>query len=109
MASTARTFPGNLAPRLAIKFALVTMLRSYEVLGIQRGELNAAEGTVDIPKSQVKSEAHTSNQPLSDLAWQIIKEAMGDNEYAFMGRFGDSAADKRPWRPHSEASRLGAR
>lgn len=30
------------------------------------------------------------NQPLSDLALEIIKEAMGDNDYAFVGRFGDA-------------------
>jgi integrase len=86
--------PGEPRTRLALKFALVTMLRSGEVLGIQRGELNPAEGTVDIPKIRVKGKRNIQ-QPLSDLAWQIINEAMGDNDYAFMGRFGDSAADKK--------------
>ena len=30
------------------------------------------------------------NQPLSDLALEIITEAMGNYEYAFTGRFGDA-------------------
>jgi hypothetical protein len=100
--------PGEPRTRLAIKFALVTMLRSYEVLGIQRGELNPAEGTVDIPKIQVKAKRNIQ-QPLSDLAWQIIKEAMGDNEYAFMGRFGDSAADKKAMATALRGVKVGAR
>ena len=33
----------------AIKFALVTMLRSWEMIGIHRDELNPNYGTVDIP------------------------------------------------------------
>jgi integrase len=86
--------PGEPRTRLALKFALVTMLRSWEVLGIQRGELNPAEGTVDIPKIRVKAKRNIQ-QPLSDLAWQIITEAMGDNDYAFLGRFGDNAANKK--------------
>ena len=64
------------------------------LIGIQRSELNPAEGTVDIPKIRVKAKRNIQ-QPLSDLAWQIITEAMGDNDYAFIGRFGDSAADKK--------------
>jgi integrase len=30
------------------------------------------------------------NQPLSDLAMQIINEAMGNYDFAFVGRFGDA-------------------
>jgi integrase len=86
--------PGEPRTRLAIKFALVSMLRSGELLGIKRSELNPEEGTVHIPKIRVKAKRQIL-QPLSDLAWQIINEAMGDNDYAFMGRFGDSAADKK--------------
>jgi integrase len=29
-------------------------------------------------------------QPLSDLALEILKESMGDSEFAFVGRFGDA-------------------
>jgi len=41
--------PWDRTTRLAIKFALVTMLRSWEMLGIHRDELNPNYGTVDIP------------------------------------------------------------
>ena len=80
--------------RLAIKFALVTMLRSGELLGIHRDELNAENGTVDIPARRVKKR-RVINQPLSDLALEIIKEAMGGNEYAFVGRFGDAPMERK--------------
>jgi integrase len=79
---------------LAIKFALVSMLRSFEMLGIERHELNPEFGTVDIPACRVKKE-RVINQPLSDLAQEIITEAMGDNEYAFVGRFGDAAMERK--------------
>jgi integrase len=77
--------------RLAIKLALTTMLRSGELLPIHRDELNTDNGTqsVDIPARRVKKR-RVINQPLSDLALQIIKEAMGNYEYAFTGRFGDA-------------------
>jgi integrase len=41
--------PWDRRTRLAIKFALVSMLRSGELLPIHRDELNAENGTVDIP------------------------------------------------------------
>ncbi|KJC40295.1 integrase [Bradyrhizobium sp. LTSP885] len=81
--------PWDRRTRLAIKFALVTMLRSGEMLPIHRDELNAENGTVDIPARRVKKR-RPINQPLSDLALEIIAEAMGNYEYAFTGRFGDA-------------------
>lgn len=56
-----------------------------------RDELNTDNGTpsVDIPARRVKKR-RVINQPLSDLALEIIKEAMGNYEYAFTGRFGDA-------------------
>ncbi len=75
--------------RLAIKFALATMLRSGELLPIHRDELNDGNGTVDIPAKRVKKR-RVINQPLSDLALEIINEAMGNYEFAFVGRFGDA-------------------
>jgi integrase len=75
--------------RLAIKLALVTMLRSGELLPIHRDELNIENGTVDIPARRVKKR-RVINQPLSDLALSIIKEAMGNYDFAFVGRFGDA-------------------
>ena len=83
--------PWDRTTRLAIRFALATMLRSGELLPIQRDELNTDNDTpsVDIPARRVKKR-RVINQPLSDLALEIIKEAMGNYEYAFTGRFGDA-------------------
>lgn len=81
---------------LAIKFALTTMLRSSEVLGIHRNELNMDDDSpsVDIPARRVKKR-RVINQPLSDLALEIIKESMGNYEYVFTGRFGDAPLSRQ--------------
>ena len=81
--------PWDRRTRLALKFALVTMLRSGELLPIHRDELNTGNGTVDIPARRVKRR-RVINQPLSDLALEIINEAMGNYEFAFTGRYGDA-------------------
>jgi integrase len=81
--------PWDRTTRFAIKFALVTMLRSVELLGIQRDELNPIHGTVDIPARRVKKR-RVINQPLSDLALEILAESMGNHDFAFVGRFGDA-------------------
>jgi len=81
--------PWDRRTRLAIRFALTTMLRSGELLPIHRDELNAGNGTVDIPARRVKRR-RVINQPLSDLALEIINEAMGNYEFAFVGRYGDA-------------------
>jgi integrase len=83
--------PWDRKTRLAIRFALVSMLRSGELLPIHRDELNMDNDTpsVDIPARRVKKR-RVINQPLSDLALQIITDAMGNYEYAFPGRFGDA-------------------
>ncbi len=86
--------PWDRTTRLAIKFALITMLRSGEMLPIHRDELNAENGTVDIPARRVKKR-RVINQPLSDLASEIINEAMGNYEYAFTGRFGDAPLSRQ--------------
>ncbi|SIO50048.1 Phage integrase family protein [Bradyrhizobium erythrophlei] len=80
--------------RLAIKFALVSMLRSVEMLHIHRDELgrgglNSALPLVVIPEERVKA-AREIHQPLSDLAVEIAKEAMGNYPWLFTGRFGDA-------------------
>lgn len=80
--------------RLGIKFALVTMLRSGEMLPIHRDEMNATEGTVDIPARRVKKR-RVINQPLSDLALEIVTEAMGNYDYAFVGRFGNAPLSRQ--------------
>jgi integrase len=84
-----KDLPWDRTTRFAIKFALVTMLRSGEVLGIQRDELNPTYGTVDIPARRVKKR-RVINQPLSDLALEILTESMGNHDFAFVGRFGDA-------------------
>jgi integrase len=81
--------PWDRRTRLALKFALTTMLRSGELLPIHRDELNAGNGTVDIPARRVKRR-RVINQPMSDLALAIIIEAMGNYEFAFTGRYGDA-------------------
>jgi integrase len=81
--------PWDRRTRLAIKFALTTMLRSGELLPIHRDELDTENGTVDIPARRVKKR-RVINQPLSDLALESVKEAMGNYDYAFTGRFGDA-------------------
>jgi integrase len=86
--------PSDCRTRLAIKFALTTMLRSGEMLPIHRDELNTQNGTVDIPGRTVKKR-RVIEQPLSDLALEIIKEAMGNYEYVFTGRFGDAPLSRQ--------------
>jgi integrase len=83
--------PWDRRTRLALRLALVTMLRSSELLHIHRDELNYDNGQpcVDIPAKRVKKRRVIS-QPLSDLALGIINEAMGNYEYVFTGRFGDA-------------------
>ena len=70
------------------------MLRSGEMLPIHRDELNTENGTVDIPAARVKKR-RVINQPLSDLALEIIHEAMDNYEYAFTGRFGDAPLSRQ--------------
>jgi integrase len=70
------------------------MLRSGEMLPIHRDELNTQNGTVDISARRVKKR-RVIEQPLSDLALEIIKEAMGNYEYAFTGRFGDAPLSRQ--------------
>jgi integrase len=65
------------------------MLRSGELLPIHRDELNTKDRTADIPARRVKKR-RLIRQPLSGLAMEIIAESMGDNDYAFTGRFGDA-------------------
>jgi integrase len=92
--------PSDCRTRLAIKFALTTMLRSGEMLPIHRDELNTQNGTVDISARRVKKR-RVIEQPLSDLALEIIKEAMG----AFTNMPSPAASATR----HYRAKRCQAR
>ena len=84
---------------LAIKFALVSMLRSVEMLHIHRREfdghdLNSAFPLVVIPEERVKA-GREIHQPLSDLAVEIAKEAMGNYPYLFIGRYRTEPVDRK--------------
>ncbi len=89
-----RDLPWDRKTRLGIKFALCSMLRSWEMLGIERGELDAASGVVNIPMRRVKKR-RLIQQPLSSLAIEIINESMGNYDYAFTGRFGDAPLSRQ--------------
>ena len=70
--------PWDRKTRLALKFELVTMLRSGELLGAQRSELFDLDGDnprFDVPLKRVKKR-RVIQQPLSDLAVEIIREAL---------------------------------
>jgi integrase len=73
-----RDLPWDRRTRLALKFELVTMLRSGELLAAHRDELVGLDGEFprfDVPVRRVKKRRKIE-QPLSDLAVEIIKEAM---------------------------------
>jgi integrase len=83
--------PWDRRTRLALKFELVTMLRSKELRGASRDELFDLDGQYprfDVPLKRVKKR-RVIQQPLSSLAVEIIREAMGDNEHVFASPFGD--------------------
>jgi integrase len=88
--------PWDRRTRLAIKLALVSMLRSGELLPIRRDELNAENATVDIPARRVKKR-RVINQPLSDLALEIVKEALSDDGqlYVFKSPLGDQPMERK--------------
>jgi integrase len=83
---------------LAIKFALVSMLRSVEMLHIHRDELgdglNSKLPLVVIPEERVKANREI-RQPLSDLAVEIAKEAMGNYPWLFAGRWGAEPLNRK--------------
>ncbi|MET4121367.1 integrase [Bradyrhizobium sp. JR4.1] len=78
--------PYDRRTRLALKFELVTMLRSREVLGAHRDELFDIKGKYprfDVPLKRVKKR-RVIQQPLSDLALEIIKEALTSDDPQFV-------------------------
>jgi len=86
--------PWDKTIRHALRFALVSMLRSNELLPIHRDELDSKNGVVNIPMKRVKKR-RLLVLPLSRLAWEIIRESMGNHEYAFAGRFGDAPLSRQ--------------
>jgi integrase len=78
--------PWDRRTRLALKFELVTMLRSGELLAAHRDELFDLDGEhprFDVPLKRVKKR-RMIQQPLSDLAVEIIKEAVKDSNKDFV-------------------------
>ncbi|QIO33820.1 tyrosine-type recombinase/integrase [Bradyrhizobium sp. 1(2017)] len=78
--------PWDRRTRLALKFELVTMLRSRELLGAHRDELFDLDGDnprFDVPLKRVKKR-RVIQQPLSDLAVEIIKEALASDDQQFV-------------------------
>jgi integrase len=85
--------PWDRRTRLALKFELVTMLRSGELLSAHRSELFDLDGEharFDVPLKRVKKR-RAIQQPLSSLAVEIIKEALKDSnkEFVFASPLGD--------------------
>ncbi|WP_245330647.1 site-specific integrase [Bradyrhizobium sp. AS23.2] len=79
--------------RLALKFELITMLRSSELLGAHRDELVDLDGEhprLVVPLRRVKKR-RVIQQPLSSLAVEIIREALrGSNkQFIFASPLGD--------------------
>jgi integrase len=78
--------PWDRRVRLALRFELVTMLRSGELLPAHRGELldlNGGTPCFRVPAKRVKKR-RVIEQPLSDLAVEIIREAMPDEDQQFV-------------------------
>ena len=78
--------PWDRKTRLAIKFELVTMLRSGELLPAHRDELLDLDGDnprFDVPAKRVKKR-RVIEQPLSDLAIEIIREALASDDQQFV-------------------------
>jgi integrase len=94
--------------RLALKFELVTMLRSGELLPIHVSELVELDGSnprVDIPLKRVKKR-RVIQQPLSDLAVEIIREALTDDGQEFVFQTPQA---RQPLHRHAMATALRGR
>jgi integrase len=90
--------PWDRKTRLALKFELVTMLRSGELLAARRDELFDLDGDnprFDVPLKRVKKR-RVIQQPLSDVAMEIVREALEDgNEHVFASPLGDQPMNRK--------------
>ena len=91
--------PWDRKTRLALKFELVTMLRSAELLAAHRDELFDLDGEhsrFDVPLKRVKKR-RVIQQPLSDLAVEIIREALTSDtqQYVFASPLGNKPMNRR--------------
>jgi integrase len=84
---------------LALKFELVTMLRSGELLAAHRDELFDLDGEnprFDVPLKRVKKR-RVIQQPLSDLAVEIIQKALSSDkqQFVFASPLGDQPMNRK--------------
>jgi integrase len=91
--------PWDRKTRLALKFELVTMLRSGELLAAHRDELFDLDGEFprfDVPLKRVKKR-RVIQQPLSSLAVEIIKEALSSDkqQFVFASPLGDMPMNRK--------------
>src|ERR1700688_4926776 len=91
--------PWDRKTRLALKFELITMLRSGELLAAHRDELFDLDGETprfDVPLKRVKKRRGIQ-QPLSDLAVEIIREALTSDkqQFVFASPLGDQPMDRK--------------
>jgi integrase len=91
--------PWDRRTRLALKFELVTMLRSGELLAARRDELFDLDGEnprFDVPLKRVKKR-RMIQQPLSDLAVEIIREALisDKQQFVFASPLGDQPMNRK--------------
>jgi integrase len=91
--------PGDRRTRLALKFELVTMLRSGELLAAHRDELFDLDGEYprfDVPLKRVKKR-RVIQQPLSSLAVEIINEALSSDkqQFVFASPLGDMPMNRK--------------
>jgi integrase len=91
--------PWDRKTRLALKFELVTMLRSRELLAAHRDELFDLDGDnprFDVPLKRVKKR-RVIQQPLSSLAVEIIMEALisDKQQHVFASPLGDQPMNRK--------------
>ena len=91
--------PWDRKTRLALKFELVTMLRSNELLSAHCSELFDLDGEhprFDVPLKRVKKR-RVIQQPLSELAVEIIREALTSDQqqYVFASPLGDMPMNRK--------------
>jgi integrase len=84
---------------LALKFELVTMMRSGELLAAHRSELFDLDGDnprFDVPLKRVKKR-RVIQQPLSNLAVEIVREALTSDrqQYVFASPLGDMPMNRK--------------
>ena len=90
--------PWDRKTRLALRFELTTMLRSGELLAAHRNELFDLDGDnprFDVPLKRVKKR-RVIQEPLSDLAVEIVQEALEDGkEHVFASPLGDQPMNRK--------------